>query len=330
MRLSHPNYLRLLIEDYKQKKADNKLLSFIARSTPANIREACLYVYKKRYDKKDDVALQEFFGPFESPKELLSAIEGFKAHRFKPLDNYLKGETEKTEDKNLELLAWLIDFQHRPYYYGKEIILNDSEQVFLAKMENDPAVGLSPGDEEIIIPGQKNEEPGSEKEEKNSGDMIVSEEKPMPPKARILNDILKKAAAILLIATISVGGIYLIGKQQKANPLSYEKTNENINNGCMYWSGYHYEKIPCNEKRKGTLIIPLDPDKMKNFQKISLEDTITSKSIGVVHYIKINGGIEYYTAGGIHPVEVTRNLHPLSPYMFEKYLSKQGIAKGVE
>ncbi len=80
----------------------------------------------------------------ENGKSYLNHIRGFETDKFKPLDNYLKGHTERTDDKNLELLAWLIDFRHRPHIYGTNILLNDDELAILGKSKkpvlNEPKV----------------------------------------------------------------------------------------------------------------------------------------------------------------------------------------------
>lgn len=49
-----------------------------------------------------------------------SAIRRFDPDKFKPLNNFLKKGTN-TDLKNIELLAWLIDFRPRPYSNYKVI-----------------------------------------------------------------------------------------------------------------------------------------------------------------------------------------------------------------
>jgi hypothetical protein len=90
----------------------------------------------------------------------------------------------------------------------------------------------------------------------------------------------------------------------------------------MYWADSCYKTIDCNDSRKGILKLPMDQEKMKNFRKIMWIDTITERSIGKVYYIRIHGGIEFYTSGGNHPIEVTHNLQKLTPYMFKQHLKK--------
>ena len=174
MRLTQPDYIKLVKAAYYKKQANNELSPLLARSTPANIRQECLNVYKERYDRKDEQVLRAFFGPAESGKQILQTIEKFETEKFKPLDNYLKGNTEKTDDKNLGLLAWLIDFQYRPFVFGMEVTLNEDERSIIGRSENDSLKPVSkqevedvktpPKDEanEIHLPNAYNKQ-GSEK-----------------------------------------------------------------------------------------------------------------------------------------------------------------------
>ena len=91
----------------------------------------------------------------------------------------------------------------------------------------------------------------------------------------------------------------------------------------MYWTGVQYQKISCNEKKTNSLIIALDPVKLKNLKKITQIDTISRKSIGIVHYVKLSREkIEFYTSDGFHPIDLELRLKPMTPYIYEKYILK--------
>jgi len=167
MRLSHPDYIKLVIEAYKKKRSNTDLSLSLAQSTPAKIKRECLYVYKERYDKTDEQLLRTFFGSAEHGRHFLQLIRGFDADKFKPLDNYLKGITEKTDDKNVELLAWLIDFQHRPYVFDNNVILSDEEKTLIGKSTNNPG--------EIQI-RQESEENDLQKKVEESGKNVLKNE----------------------------------------------------------------------------------------------------------------------------------------------------------
>ncbi|MBO9592511.1 MAG: hypothetical protein J7599_06330 [Niabella sp.] len=63
--------------------------------------------------------LDSFFGEGNDQAAVLKAIKKCEIDKFRPLRNFLKKETESTDDKNIELLAWLIDFKDRPCDYTK-------------------------------------------------------------------------------------------------------------------------------------------------------------------------------------------------------------------
>jgi hypothetical protein len=309
MQLRHPDYIKLVIEAYKKKRANNELSPLLMQSTPAGIRRECVNVYKERYDKKDEQALRAFFGPVESGKKFLQLIQEFETDKFRPLDNYIKGNTEKTEDRNLELLAWLIDFRHRPYVYDKQVQLNEEELLIIGNSNKNAGNNQTTKREQHGL--QRGEERSPENEVAPN---ILSHA--APNKKR---NILKKVIGVFFIAVICFAGLYFIRLQKKNKQMRLES----VVTSCMYWTGDHYAEMPCNEDRKDRFKLPMDLERAKNFKRILREDTITEKSIGRIYYIKIDGRIEYYTAPGNHPVEITRTLKPLSYYMFVNHLLKK-------
>jgi len=108
--------------NFWKKKALCLLSINLEHSTPANLRNECLVLFKHGLKKRDESTLKSFFElPLE--KELKpGAIRKFEISKFKPLNNFLHGSTHATSDKNIELLAWLIDFPHRPYFQYKYTI----------------------------------------------------------------------------------------------------------------------------------------------------------------------------------------------------------------
>lgn len=68
-----------------------------------------------RFQSKDLRTLTAFFKVENEQGAMLRAIHRCDRDRFKPLVNFLKGITSNTDDLNIELLAWLIDFPNRPF-----------------------------------------------------------------------------------------------------------------------------------------------------------------------------------------------------------------------
>jgi len=319
MRLSHPDYIKLVIETYKSKRAKNELSNLLVHPTYSKIKKECLAVYKKRYEKKDEKALSSFFGPEENGKSFLQLMKAAHADKFKPLNNYLGGKTEKTDDKNIELLAWLIDFQHRPYVFDRNVLLSEEELSFLDQFANN----AEKTGQDLAVDGEglkkRTEEPGNDL--KNEPDEQTGEafKEPSVLKSDVTksNSSKKKPERILIIILILVictAGIYAVWKEKQGNAV------------CGYWAGDRYKEVPCNEDPQGRIILTMNREKIQRFRKITRKDTITQWSIGKVYYVKNSDTLDCYTEGGKYPENINRSLKVLSRHMFDKYLNKKPIA----
>jgi hypothetical protein len=122
-----PDYISLVVQDYQRKRFANVLPLSLMRPSPARIKAECLAVCKERFDRRDEKALKAFFGDSRDKVACLQAIERCDIDKFRPLVNFLKETTTATEDKNIELLAWLIDFSQRPWEIGKEYCIDVPE-----------------------------------------------------------------------------------------------------------------------------------------------------------------------------------------------------------
>ncbi|MDB5203016.1 MAG: hypothetical protein JWQ27_2425 [Ferruginibacter sp.] len=310
MRLKHFEYIKLVKEEYRRKRSGNLLSPLLAQPTPGNIRRECANVYQERLENRDEPALRVFFGPAEPGRKFLAVIQRFDVNKFKPLNNFLKENgSHQLSDRNLELLAWLIDFRHRPYRSDNQVLLSDEELILLEKT-GDVIIGGTGSDE---LPGNPTKHGGKEDDIKRGG--RISLLKSWWSSSAI------KYGLLLSIITAFSGFVFKI--------LGDKKPPQNLINtsipACMYWADDHYTQTPCNPPRQGTILLPLDEDKVKNFRRITLPDTITVSSIGKIYYIKDGGSIYYFTSGGTYPKDVNRSLKVLSRYMFEKYLGQNKV-----
>ncbi len=114
------NYKRDVLRYYQKRKAEADLPPSMTDPTPASLRDECLSVFQERVSDVDDKVLRGFFGPLQKIDEYEGLIKRTDLDKYKPLINFLRGQTSTTEMKNIELLAWLIDYQKRPY--GREEI----------------------------------------------------------------------------------------------------------------------------------------------------------------------------------------------------------------
>jgi hypothetical protein len=274
------DYKLLVLEDYRIKKATDSLALNLCHASPAKLKAESLAVFDTRFLKKDEKLLVSFFGLRENEFEYRQAIKQCEADRFKPLSNYLKQSTRDTDEKNIELLAWLINFEPRPYQVNKAHVLKgNTNPADLASYPSDVDKGRIETDK---------------------------------AKARKIR--LTWAVPVVLILMT-----YLTWHYASAVilPPRFPTTGQEQ---CMYWADDHYQPISCNQKIENTPIYALDSMKLAHLKLITNTDTIGKKAIGHVWYAKINGKVEFYTSDGFHPIYTARRLRPLSLYIYTKYL----------
>lgn len=311
------DYQSLVLHDYREKKASGRLPLNLLHPTPAKFKSECIAVCEERYLKKDEKLLIAFFRRRDDAAAYRQAIKQFDTEKFKPLCNFLRGTTNSTDEKNIELLAWLINFEPRPYPAWQNL-------------GNQEPAG------EPVLPEANNAEP-EEKAEENTGKPkearttghnpgLKEEEKVLTDAKGFLNGIKApgRAAAlgrkrnIWLLSTaliLIVTATYFVLRstaQSQPDLTGFER--------CMYWASDHYQPVLCNQKVDDTPVYALDSLKAANFRKIILPDTITTKALGRVWYVKVNGKIEFYTSGGFHPVYPEKRLRPLTAYIIDKYI----------
>ncbi|MFD2920376.1 hypothetical protein ACFS6H_11680 [Terrimonas rubra] len=296
-------YAKQVLQEYKTKRASSALSPALVHPTPAKLRDECLLVFKERFKRKDEHILRFFFGPTDDITQYPKLIDKCDIDRFRPLVNILRNPERKTDDINIELLAWLINFEPRPF------------DVFNSPLSKDfTNTETNPSNEE-----QPDKIPPKEKE----GGKVP----PIPPEPEHTvysspkKHSLKKIGIYTSILIFVITGIYIIYNSNKSTsdtPMVMGKTL-NGPEACMYWTGDHYEQVSCQDKKDG-LVIALDSFKLQHFRKITRPDTITQNHVGRVWYIKNGGDIEFYTADGMHPVEIKKRLKPATAYIIDKYI----------
>ncbi|MBB2148929.1 hypothetical protein [Pedobacter gandavensis] len=107
-------YRFAVISFYEEKKKAGELSKNLMYPSCANIRNEFQLLFGAGCDYLDNRMLKEFLEiPYE--KEISDlAVKKCDTDKFKPLYNFLK-KGIKTREKNIELLAWLINFRPRPF-----------------------------------------------------------------------------------------------------------------------------------------------------------------------------------------------------------------------
>jgi hypothetical protein len=331
------DYTEQILKTFEEKRDANQLSQLLMHPTTANLRQEFLNVYRERVNKgerEEENTLRSFFGIPPAGKTFAYLIEKEYADRFRPIQSLIRRGIKNPSKVNVELVAWLIDFKPRPFLYAKKIFESGVERIETVEVIPDestakPDISIQETGEtmdgnktestqtaemdqhSVVIPGPPSQTPV----------LITQASNPESGTEKTGHPInrLKKYTILLLIIVILLGGTYIIQKQISSNKLPYSS----MATGCMYWADDQFEIADCNEKKRGRMLFPLDQERMKNFKRITREDTITERSINVVYYISVNNIKEYYTMGGHHPVITTRNLRPLSRYIYIKYLAKK-------
>lgn len=304
------DYKAGVIRYYHQKREEGSISLNLQHPTPAKLRRECLIVFEIRRAKADLEILKQFFGHNEDEESYERAIRKMDTDRFKPLAKFLRGEIRNTEDRNIILLSWLIDFSPRPYRpgYQSEKMNNNFEKAAQGEESS-----INSGDEadmdklEVLEPL---EDPGSTTE---MGTYSV----PIPEFEKHYLNKYKKyglvGLALLVISAISLSPY---------NTFKTSFTSLLSNPQCMYWADDHYVSVECDQRIPNMEAIPLEPFKLNHFKKITRRDTLTERDINKVWYASVNKQIEFYTTEGNDPREPGRRLRPMSKYIFEKYIKR--------
>ena len=258
-----PDYKNLILEDYRRKKEQNELPLGLVILSPAKLRDECLKICDERYNSRDLRTLKDFFGVGNGKLEFLKLIDQVDVDKLKPLIRFLNGETASTNEKNIELLAWLIDFQPRPFELGRKY----------ERMEE--------GGKEEGRMGVGTKETGDGKQE--TGEKGGLEEGGMEPAGLVP----RKKAGLLkwlipgAIAVVSVTGFSIMKFRDKppAIPTFVDPTAS-----CMSWPGEKYKSVSCNSRVGAATVIALDTFQLNNFKRVLQIDTITLKSTGKLWY----------------------------------------------
>ncbi len=123
------------IEDYKREILhkfnvieNKKIAGYESELTSVSVRDACIYLCDKRIDKVDIEILNRFFNCHNNTqpnyREIINSLDKDK---FKPIWQFLKGDTESPSKFRIELVAWLVDFNPRPYAKYLKKTLDDNE-----------------------------------------------------------------------------------------------------------------------------------------------------------------------------------------------------------
>ncbi|MFC5284356.1 hypothetical protein [Pedobacter alpinus] len=292
------DYKEAVVKTYKNKKESGLLSINLERPTPAKLRDECLLVIAERFSlQEDEKALRAFFGTHFTAEEYAQTIRFFDIDKFRPLVNFLKRETLETDDKNIELLAWLLAIKPRPYKldfnHGVAKPIIDIKEDSSGEVKQDLQTPVN-----FIESDVKQEKPDILNPVKN---VTALKEK-------------KKFGwnAALIFGIISLSSVFIFFIFQRS--MNHKD--------CMYWKDDHYESVDCNVKNPKINIIAADEFKLLHFKKINKIDTLTEDCIGKIWYSKIDKNVDFFTIAGMHPEHPEKSLKLVTKHIYEEYILK--------
>lgn len=321
-------YESLVLKDYKEKMAAGSLSLGFPHPTPAKLRDACLEVLESRFDKKDEPFLRKYFKVGTS-NDFSQAVWQLGINKFKKISNFLNDSSSSTHALNIELLAWLIDYKERPYKpdYARMYETRDTKEAAVSNnsslsntlpASNEPA-RIHPIQPLRTLFQEQNEEPHLAHPQKDEPAAVGLSPKPETQPLNRKSFFRKRYVALFLL--LPIGGVLWLLTHQQKQESSHAVVHPLAGlNQCVIWTEDHYQPVACASHLLNKNVPALDPSTVAALKLITQPDTITKNGIGHVWYIKINGQMEYYTAGGFHPIQSDRRLKPLTLYTYNKYL----------
>lgn len=307
-------YKKEILEKYKKEKG-GEMNGYLAKPTRKQIRLACSWLLSRRKEKNDDYILNQFFQfkEGENKEAHIRGLKGYKADKFVPVIQFLKGKTYDPSTEIIELVSWLIDFQPRPLqeYLKSESLTLEKKPLNKPKS----ATVLEPDDLETT--GNNKLKLKEEKERRKQEEIERKKEKLKVKKRRwIINGSTSLAFGIILLVTV-------INKDE----IFGDEAIVPLENKCMAWAQNHYEEVSCDitlHKTYGTKVEPYDAKLVANFKKINVSMAtdffapITNKPL--IWYVKNKEGeIEYFTSPGLHPI-TGKTLDEITSYIIQKYV----------
>jgi hypothetical protein len=311
-------YKQAIVDAY-QKKRNDPQLDWLMRPTRYRIKQHCIQLIEHGLQKRDQPMLHNYLKMKSGNNDYLAAIKDTVADHFNGFEKFLLDTNKTTAEKNIELLAWLIDFPTRPF---SQYIKEQQNELILTNQEEDVIPFHRADIEKRNISGEKKEAGALNTEElierkiqqaATNGATVGEREKHVP---QILPDKNIDRRWFIAIAVLLVTGIFI---------WRFLPTEKN----CMYWDNDHYVATPCDVPRLDTPLVRLDHAKIRGFLRIKHVDTLTRYSVGKLWYVRVADSIEVYSAGGEHPLYPDKKLKPLTDYAVNviQNRQKQGVRR---
>ena len=279
-------YESAIREKYLSDKNSGELRPNLFNLTRGNLRTVCLNLIDETLSDDDQLVFKNYFKVGKN-KDLRRQVENYDIEGFRPIYNFLKGDTESIQSFDaLELIAVIINFRLRPYkkYRNGKIENEEIESVeYISDLEN--------GKSTIVV------KPKNKKFFLWYRTMSAT------------NKILLYIGVVMLIAFGSISTKHILKNETR----------------WMVWQEDHYVEVEFDtEKHKVNQLKLYKEDRINLFKKIipvcdSTKFFNEDGSVNIWYGKNRNKELEYFTALGLHP-ETGKTLKPITQYMIDKYI----------
>lgn len=283
---------------YEQEK-NGDYSSFLLTPSRGRLRDLCKELFKNHSNVDDLKSFRLFFG-FDCNPEGLNELRTQK-DKFRPIETFFKGETDLTDIEGINIAAFLVDFQPRPFM---KYLRQHSIAPTPAATPTNSAVDKAPLAEDssmigflAVKPTYGEVDPPKETKERGGFFFWIWR---------------NKFVTILLIIAALLGGFSLS---------RYVFTEKQ----CMQWQNDRFVVVDCLKDPDSTFvqaILPLN-ERLLDFRRVEVSDTTIFFRNGksLYWYCKVDGKPQFFNSvgDGSHP-ETGGSLRRVTPYIVERHV----------
>lgn len=289
------DYRKAIIRTYNYRKLHGELPPGLQNPSPAKIKNECLRKYQSPDFKRKDIVILVSFLEVQEEGEVLRKLRR-ELDKFKPLNSYLRGRTDDPQDRHIELLGWLLDFEARPFDSSY-----DYESVYA----------------EPLVPDDPQENKDADRNKARKGG--DKSENAVVEKAPIYK---KRLKSKMTGVAICLGVVAVLGAMSAIYFSNSARVTED--KACMIWDRDKFIKIDCDSALPPEFVFILEENLLMNQRRIPKRE-ITESDIGKVWYVgRGRDSIDLFKIGGWDPVNPRRDLRRLSRHVYDKYVRNTG------
>lgn len=289
-------YKEAIVRAYRDRQARETHLDWLIRPTRVRIRRRSLDLVHQGLGKQDEPMLYSFLEMRDGRNDYGAVLDDWDSEDFKTMELFMKQTNIETAEKNVEFLAWLVDFEPRPFkefkkQYPQGLPWSEEPETVTEDGPDQPAIGPetkepeSAGGDAPVLPGHRPVQ-------------LLGEDWGSQPQASAGPPSwwpFAGAAALLL-------GVFLLwsltGREE-----------------CMYWDNDHYVAGACSTPKLDTSLVALDRARLSSFYRIKRVDTLTGYAVGRFWYARVGDSIEVFSSAGKHPLYPDKPLKKVTDYI---------------